>query len=130
MSISFAVTAYHEMSPERGGGNNLLRCIAAAQQSEAITDIAIVDDASSDFQQLQELLEGAPKVSLYSNQQNLGVFGNKLEAIAQAKGDWVITCDSDNTMGSTYIEKLLRAWGIGRHGIAPALPSLASTTNI
>ncbi len=103
--ISFAVTAYQEMSHGNKGAH-ILRCIRPAQAHEAINEIVIVDDGSDDFAALRTLLQGEPKVRLFRNASNLGVFGNKLEAIGRASGDWVITCDSDNVMDAGYLDRI------------------------
>lgn len=105
--ISFAVTAYQEMRPERQHGRNIIECIAAANVHPCIDEIVVVDDASDDFNGLQTALSGLVKVRLYRNAENLGVFGNKLEAVARATGDWVITCDSDNRMNREYLDKIV-----------------------
>lgn len=103
---SFVITAFDEMTPRRGNGQRILNCIRPAQSHPQIDEIVIVDDGSEDYSSLQELLEGQEKVRLCRNQTNRGVFGNKLEAIAQASHDWVITCDSDNTMSVQYLNKI------------------------
>lgn len=101
---SFAVTAYNEMSDGHLHGGRLLSCIQAAQNHDAIDEIVIVDDASQDAIGLAEFLHREPKVELYCNEENRGVFGNKLEAIASCKNDWVITCDSDNAMDLGFLD--------------------------
>jgi len=101
--ISFAVTAYNEtVRPQNRP--RILECIRTAQQHDAIGEIVVVDDGSEDYDRLAELLDGQPKVRLYHNPTNRGVFGNKLEAIARATGEWVITCDSDNRMDRNFID--------------------------
>ena len=104
--ISFAVTAYNEMTKERKYGANLLRCIRAAQEHDQIGQIVIVDDGSADYDHLVDLLADEPKVHLYHNHENQGVFSNKLEAIASCPEGWVITCDSDNCMNKKFIDLL------------------------
>lgn len=107
MPISFAVTAYREtLRPQNRP--RILECLQAAQAHEAIEEIVVVDDGSPDYEQLAELLDGQPKVILYRNRTNRGVFGNKLEAIARATNDWVITCDSDNVMGADFLDWIVR----------------------
>ena len=104
MKTSFAVTAYEEMSR---GGPTILECISAAIDHPAIDEIVIVDDYSSDFEQLTEFLSDVPKVKLFRNSENLKVFGNKLSAVAHSTGDWVINCDSDNVFSKEIIDKVL-----------------------
>ena len=106
--LSFAVTAYQEMTPVRRGGNRLLEAIAAAQQHDSVAEIVIVDDGSDDFDELEAFLNGQPKVHLYHQPENQGVFGNKLEAVARATCDWVVTCDSDNRMSAEFIDTINR----------------------
>jgi len=101
--FSFAVTAFEETCDARRQGRRLLETLAPAQAHEAIDEIVVVDDGSSDYERLGGFLDGQPKVNLYHNVENRGVFGNKIEAIARAKGEWVITCDSDNQMGPAFL---------------------------
>jgi hypothetical protein len=44
------------------------------------------------------------RTRFYHNEENLGVFGNKLEAIASCRCDWVVNCDSDNLMDANYLD--------------------------
>ncbi len=105
--LSFVVTAFNEMSEGRLRGKRILDCIRPAQEHDAIKEIVVVDDASKDFNGLLEILRGQSKVRLHQNKTNRGVFGNKLEAIACANYDWVITCDSDNVMSRDYLKQII-----------------------
>ena len=107
--LSFAITAYNEMSESRSHGHRIWNCIQAAQDHDAIDEIVVVDDGSEDFLGLYDLLRNEPKVQLFRNPTNRGVFGNKLEAIARATGEWVITCDSDNQMDQAYLDLVVGA---------------------
>jgi len=104
--LSLAVTAFEEMSERRGYGQHLLDCITPGQQHPSISEIIVVDDCSYDYEELERLLGNQPKVQLYRNERNLGVFGNKLEAVARCVNDWVINCDSDNTKNAEHIDKV------------------------
>jgi len=104
--FSFAVTAYEETMPRRMHGQRILRCLKPAIEHPAIDEIVVVDDGSQDFSQLEALLGKAPKLHLYHNEENLGVFGNKVEAIARCTSDWVVTCDSDNHLPKDFIDLL------------------------
>ena len=110
MSISFAVTAYNEMSEGRLHGERILACIRAAEEDKRIDEIVVVDDGSSDYPELMHLLGmlKCPKFHLYGVKENLGVFGNKIEAVALCNCDWVITCDSDNSMGKGFFDAVLK----------------------
>lgn len=108
--ISFAVTAFDEMSEGRLHGQRIVECIQAAMDHPAVDEVMIVDDGSDDYGQLVEKVLHYPPgghLTIYQNNQNLGVFGNKLEAVAQCAGEWVITCDSDNLMDKQFIDKIV-----------------------
>lgn len=102
--FTFAVTAYQEMTPQRLHGQRLLRCLQAAIHHPHVSEIVVVDDCSNDYTGLEGKVAHLPKVHLYHNPVNYGVFGNKVEAVARATNDWVITCDSDNLMDAGFID--------------------------
>ncbi len=99
---TLAVTAFEETTPRRG--NRIFQSLEAAQAHPAIDEIVVVDDCSEDYPSLQKLLAPLSKVKLYQNPENYGVFVNKIEAVARASNEWVITCDSDNFMGEEYLD--------------------------
>lgn len=107
MSFSFAVMAYNEFDPTRARGERLFRALSAAVGHPRLDEILVVDDGSDDYAWLTERMKAYPKVVLHHNDNNLGVFLNKIEIIARATSDWVITCDSDNFKDSAHIEKAL-----------------------
>jgi glycosyltransferase involved in cell wall biosynthesis len=107
MTISFAVLAYNESARSRCKGERLLRSLSAAREHPGIDEIVVVDDGSSDYEWLQGLLSEVPKVNLYHNEGNLGVFLNKIEVVARSAGDWVIVSDSDNFKDAAHIDKAL-----------------------
>ncbi len=109
MSLSFAVTAYNEMTENRAHGKRILGCLHAAQEHTAIDEIVVVDDGSDDYPRLLVAITGAhiTKARVSRNVVNRGVFGNKLESVARCKNDWVIMCDSDNTKDKAHIDKVL-----------------------
>jgi glycosyltransferase involved in cell wall biosynthesis len=110
MSISFAVTAYNEMSEGRLHGQRILDCIQAALEHEAVDEVVVMDDGSDDYNQLVELLTGQThdlKLKLWHNVTNFGVFVNKIEAVILCSGDWVITSDSDNIMDKAFIDRVV-----------------------
>ena len=107
MKVSFAVLAYNESDPTRAKGERLLRSLSAAREHPDIDEIVVVDDGSDDYLWLLRLLEKVPKVKLYHNETNLGVFLNKIEVVARSTGDWVIVSDSDNYKNATHIDKAL-----------------------
>jgi len=107
MSTTYAVMAYNEFDPTRERGERFFRSFSAAQQHPGIDEVLVVDDGSDDYTWLQERVSQIPSVKLYHNEKNLGVFLNKIEIIARATGDWVITCDSDNFKNAPHIDKAL-----------------------
>lgn len=105
--LSFAVTSYNEMTEPQKFGQRLLDCISAAREHPAIGEIVIVNDGPAGLEEVTEMLEGMPKVKLFSNATNQGVFTNKIEAIARCSCDWVITSDSDNFQDATYVDRVI-----------------------
>ena len=98
------------MSEGRLHGQRILDCIRAALDHPAIDEVVIVDDGSDDFEQLDKhlLRNCGGNLRLIRNKENLGVFGNKIVAVAQCSGDWVITCDSDNVQDKAYIDRVVQ----------------------
>ena len=109
MSVTFAVTAYEELSKRRSNGALIRRCLRSAQDHPGIDEIVVVDDASLDVDGLRTILKDFPKASIFRNETRLRVFGNKIEAVLRSRGDWVITCDSDNMMDRAFIDMAIEA---------------------
>ncbi len=103
-SVSLCVTAYCETS--RGYCSWIRECIAPACDSTFIDEIVVVNDGTSDYPELAAALRDMPKLRFVHNPERLHVFGNKLESVWQATSDWVLMCDSDNVMGSSYYRTL------------------------
>lgn len=106
--LSLSITAYEETGSPSRYGQGILKCIRPAQEHDAVDEIVVVDDGSADFGKLLELLGDQPKVKLFHNRQNLGVFTNKIEAVARAGNEWVVTCDSDNIMEKSYLDQVVQ----------------------
>lgn len=104
MTITLAITAYRETT--RGNLQWIRECLAPAIAHDIVSDIWVIDDNSTDYEQLAESLDGLPKVRHATNPYNFGVFGNKLESVAGAHNEWVLMCDSDNVMGRQYLGAL------------------------
>lgn len=109
--LSFAVTAFNEMTEPQKFGQRLLHCISAAQKHPAIGEIVIVNDGPDGAEDLATLLDGIPKVEFFRNESRMGVFTNKVEAVARCKNDWVITSDSDNFFDTEYIDQVIGSLG-------------------
>jgi len=79
-------------------------------KDERVTEIIICDDDSNhrDFEKLIEILKKFknPKIKLYKNKKNLGVYLNKIKVISLSTNNWIILLDSDNIILKGYIDKL------------------------
>ncbi len=128
MSISFAVTAFNEMSEGRLHGQRIADCIRAAIDHPAVDEVMIIDDGSEDYDRMADkVFQHHPPcgvVTVGTNPENLGVFGNKIEAVADCRGDWVITCDSDNVMDKEFIDRIA---GMDKQPDTWYCPSFAKT---
>ena len=102
--ITLAVTAYQEST--RGNYGWIKECIAPAIDSPMVSEIVVVNDGSEGLAELIPMFEIMPKAILFSNNTRLHVFGNKLESVYRSTSDWVLLCDSDNTMSSEYYKRL------------------------
>lgn len=85
-----------------------IKCFEQVMDDERIDDIVIVDDCSTDdsFFKLKKYFEVYPKIRIYKNENNLGVYKNKHRAISMTANEWVIIFDSDNVIWKDYIDKL------------------------
>jgi len=103
--LSLAVTTYnrYEMTEQS---------FAQVINDPRIDDIVILDDASTDgsYEQLKKDFDNHPKVKVIRQAQNRGMSLNKRDAIALSKNDWVIILDSDNVIGSDYLDALESQW--------------------
>lgn len=109
MEIGLVITTWNE---SRKPGR-LERALEIASDPR-IVEVVIADDASDDFAalvlRLQELCQARPavadKLRLVSQPENLGVFGNKLAGIREARSAWLQSLDSDNTISKEYLDCL------------------------
>lgn len=90
--------------------NTIHKALYTILSDERVGEILIVDDHSeeSSFSYLKELVKkiNNPKIKVIRNEVNLGMFKNKIHAISQAKHDWVVLLDSDNTLTKRYIDSI------------------------
>jgi glycosyltransferase involved in cell wall biosynthesis len=105
--ISFAITAHNEHKKENYRW--LSECVLAVKKIKCISEIIIVDDDSESYEQLVSHVESFddPRIQLFKNDDNLGVFGNKVSAIEHCTNDWVQLCDSDDRMDADHFDRLL-----------------------
>lgn len=75
---------------------------------DRISEILICDDKSDDLNILKNIISefNSDKIKLIENEENLGVYLNKIRAIKNCSNDWVILFDSDNVIGENYINHL------------------------
>lgn len=84
----------------------ILKAYEKVLNDERISDIVISDDVSTDEQYAELLKLRTDKVRVRKNFINIGVGGNKAQAISLALNDWCIIFDSDNVIDTDYIDKL------------------------
>lgn len=102
--ITLAVTAFDES--HRGDFEWIRECITPATTHPLVREIAVVNDGTDDIDRLRFEIGALPKVRIYQNETNLGVFGNKVTSVDRSTSEWVLMCDSDNTMGHDYYDRL------------------------
>jgi len=103
--VTLAITAFNES--QRGDFDWIHECIAPAIHHPLVREIVVVNDGTPDFGELVQNLSGIPKVRLFHNPVNLGVFGNKVTSVERSTSEWVLMCDSDNVMGEDYYDRLV-----------------------
>lgn len=83
-----------------------IECFAQVIYDERIKEIIISDDCSTDgsYERLKEFYSGNPKVKLFQNSQNVGVYQNKKNAIELSNSRWAILFDSDNIISLLYLD--------------------------
>ena len=101
--ISFAIPNYNRV-------DTVMKLVNAHADTAAVSEIVICDDASRPdvVQSLLAQTSHISKVRLVQNQENYGLFYNKLRTVQNCNNNWVVLCDSDNFMGKDYIETLQR----------------------
>lgn len=77
---------------------------------DRIDEIVIVDDASDEleYRRLKAITDCMPKVKLYRNPTNLDCYANKRMAVSYATNKHVIVLDSDNEIGTDYIDTIFQ----------------------
>lgn len=82
-----------------------------------VNEIVIQDDCSTedDFRRLNVNITAlkkasdytGDKVKIFRNKKNIGSFLNKIEAVINSTGDWVVLLDSDNMLFQNYLNRLM-----------------------
>lgn len=99
-TLSLCITNYNR-------DKMLLESFAQVLDDDRVSEIVIVDDVSNEsyFDKVKRHCSN-PKIKLFRNDQNLGCYRNKREAISKATNEFVIIFDSDNIMSLDYIDKV------------------------
>lgn len=101
MKISLCITTYNRLE-------YTLQSFEKVKDDERIGEIVIVDDCSTDdsFHYLKLALKYEPKVRLFQTSRNLDCYFNKIHSIGLAENEWVVILDSDNVIGTDYLDAL------------------------
>jgi glycosyltransferase involved in cell wall biosynthesis len=101
--ITLAITSYNRSSETIRSFHNVVN-------DDRVDEIIILDDHSkpSIFNDLSDQVQciGSKKLKIHRNTENLGAFLNKYKAIDLASNDWVVLLDSDNIIGTDYLDSL------------------------
>ncbi|MEN9251766.1 MAG: glycosyltransferase [Thermostichales cyanobacterium BF4_bins_65] len=99
MQLSLAIPVYNR-------AKQVINSFTAVLGDPRIGEIVLCDDASEDYEDLEEEIHrlGSVKVKLFQNLHNLKAFHNKAKAVSLCQNDWVILLDSDNCIDSTYLD--------------------------
>lgn len=86
----------------------ITEAFAQVLNDERISEIVISDDASTDgsFAKLIHRFAKKPKVRLFTNAKTQDCYQNKRTAVMRSSSDWIILFDSDNVIGSDYLDCL------------------------
>jgi len=96
--ISIAIANYNR-------SDMTMEAFAKVLDNPFVSEVVIVDDCSDVevYEDLARKIEGLDKVALYRNDENLGPFWNKREAVRRCRNEWVILLDCDNSIDNDYI---------------------------
>jgi GT2 family glycosyltransferase len=91
------------------GGDLVVECLRSLlRQTHAIDDLIVVDNASSDGS-LERLKKEAPGLTVVSNSRNVGFAAAANQAVAAAKGSWLLLANLDVEFEPDYVSRLLAA---------------------
>lgn len=99
--ISLALTSYNRT-------DLLFRSFSACLDHPLITEIVIVDDCSTkaNYNIVKEHCKHIPKIKLFKNEINLGVYFNKKRSVELCTNDFIIVGDSDNLYDKKYLDTI------------------------
>ena len=95
-------------------------------ENEYLSEIVVTDDCSPDYVKLLNKYGSNPKVKIFTNQENMDCYRNKLITANHTSCDWICLMDSDNFCDLNYFQALLKFWEInGRDENTVYMPSKA-----
>ena len=88
-------------------------------------EIVVVDDGSKDdsLSAVQAYAKDHPEVRVL-HQENAGVSAARNHGIREAKGEYILPVDADDTIGTTYIEHAVEAMQDGVRVVGPKMTPL------
>jgi GT2 family glycosyltransferase len=91
------------------GGDLVVECLRSLlRQTHPIADLIVVDNGSSDGS-LERLKAEEPRLTVISNKSNLGFAAAANQAVAAAKGGWLLLCNLDVEFEPDYVARLVAA---------------------
>jgi GT2 family glycosyltransferase len=91
------------------GGDLVVDCLRSLlRQTHPIGDLIVVDNASTDGS-LERLRAEVPGLTVVSNPRNLGFAAAANQAVAAAKGSWLLLCNLDVEFEPDYVARLVAA---------------------
>lgn len=99
--ISLCITTYNRFE-------FTIESFAQVINDGRISEILLSDDKSTDgsYEKLREFFMYHPKVKVFQNETNLGVYGNKKKAVELSSNNFLILFDSDNIISESYIDTI------------------------
>jgi glycosyltransferase involved in cell wall biosynthesis len=99
--ISLAITTHNR-------ADIILESFVGVIDDERIGEVCIVDDCSDeyDYSKLCMLTSFYPKVKVYRNAENKGVYYNKKRAVELSQFPYLILLDSDNSIDTSFLDKI------------------------
>lgn len=75
-----------------------------------IDEVIIVDDCSLEGEtfMLKQVIKDNPKIKYFKNEENLGELKTRIRGAKEAKNDWVIFLDGDNSLTQSYLDEIYR----------------------
>ena len=101
-SVSVTVVTYNS-------GRFIKRCLESVLEQEYVNlEVVIVDNASTDG--TIDILEPfADSCRIYYNEENIGFAAAQNQAIALARGDWILTLNPDVLLLPNFVQELMDA---------------------